>query len=175
VDSRARRAPGPFGRCTLLRSRTVRLKRRHDELEKLVGERTDALREANERLSELSFTDALTGIPNRRRFDEALDAEWKRAVRFGHPLSLVLADIDFFKRYNDTLGHPAGDRCIVEVARVLTTNARRAGDLAARFGGEEFALLLPATGGADAALVAERTRAALEALAMPHPDGPPRS
>lgn len=159
------------GVALFFRSRTARLKRRHDELERLVGERTDALREANERLSELSFTDALTGIPNRRRFDEALDAEWKRAIRFGHPLSLVLADIDFFKRYNDTLGHPAGDRCIVEVARVLTTNARRAGDLAARFGGEEFALLLPATGGADAALVAERTRAALEALAMPHPDG----
>ncbi len=159
------------GVALFFRSRTARLKRRHDELEKLVGERTEALREANERLSELSFSDALTGIPNRRRFDEALEAEWKRAVRFGHPLSLVLADIDFFKRYNDTLGHPAGDRCIVQVARVLQTNARRAGDLAARFGGEEFALLLPATGGPDAALVAERTRAALEALAMPHPDG----
>ncbi|HMM33533.1 MAG TPA: diguanylate cyclase, partial [Thermoanaerobaculia bacterium] len=159
------------GAGLLLRSRTARLKRRHDELERLVGERTDALREANERLSELSFSDALTGIPNRRRLDEALDAEWKRAVRFGHPLSLVLADIDFFKRYNDALGHPAGDRCLVEVARVLQANARRAGDVAARFGGEEFALLLPATSGADAAAVAERTRAALEALALPHPEG----
>jgi diguanylate cyclase (GGDEF)-like protein len=159
------------GVALLVRSRTARLKRRHDELETLVGERTEELREANERLSELSFSDALTGIPNRRRFDETLNAEWKRAIRFGHPLSLVLADIDFFKRFNDTLGHPAGDRCIVEVARLLQSNARRAGDLAARFGGEEFALLLPATGGADAAVVAERTRAALEALALPHPDG----
>lgn len=159
------------GAGLLLRNRTARLKRRHDELERLVDERTDALREANERLSELSFSDALTGIPNRRRLDEALDAEWKRAVRFGHPLSLVLADIDFFKRYNDALGHPAGDRCLVEVARVLQANARRAGDVAARFGGEEFALLLPATSGTDAAVVAERTRAALEALALPHPEG----
>lgn len=169
------RAPAAFlvlsGVGLLFWTRTARLKRRHDELERLVGERTDALREANERLSELSFTDALTGIPNRRRLDEALHAEWKRAIRFGHPLSLVLADIDFFKRYNDALGHPAGDRCIVEVARVVQSNARRAGDLAARFGGEEFALLLPATSGADAATVAERTRAALEALALPHPDG----
>ncbi len=155
----------------LVRQRTVRLKQRHAELERLVGERTEALREANERLSDLSFSDALTGIANRRRLDETLDAEWKRAIRFGHPLSLVLADIDFFKRYNDALGHPAGDRCLVEVARVLQANARRAGDVAARFGGEEFALLLPATSGADATVVAERTRAALEELAMPHPDG----
>ena len=159
------------GTALLLRRRTDRLKQRHDELEKLVRERTDALREANERLSELSFSDALTGIPNRRRLDEALIAEWKRAIRFGHPLSLVLADIDFFKRYNDALGHPAGDRCLVEVARVLQGNARRAGDVAARFGGEEFALLLPATSGTDAAIVAERARAAVEALALPHPEG----
>jgi diguanylate cyclase (GGDEF)-like protein len=92
-------------------------------------------------------------------------------VRFGHPLSLVMADIDFFKRYNDALGHPAGDRCIVEVAGVLQSLARRAGDLAARYGGEEFMLLLPATTSADAAVVAEAARAQIEALGIPHPDG----
>lgn len=154
-----------------VRRRTVGLRRRHAELERLVGVRTEELRRANERLSELSFSDSLSGIANRRRLDETLDAEWKRTVRFGDPLSLVVADIDFFKRYNDALGHPAGDRCIVEVARVLAANARRAGDLAPRYGGEEFVLLLPATDAPEAALVAERTRAAIEALAIPHPDG----
>ncbi len=154
-----------------VRRRTVGLRRRHAELERIVGERTEELRRANERLSELSFSDSLSGIANRRRFDEILDTEWKRAVRFGHPLSLVMADIDFFKSYNDALGHPTGDRCIVEVARVLAASARRAGDLAARYGGEEFVLLLPATGAPEAGLVAERVRVAIEALGIPHPGG----
>lgn len=154
-----------------IRRRTVQVRGRQAKLERLVAERTEALRRANERLSELSFSDALSGIANRRRFDETLESEWKRGVRFGHPLSLVMADIDFFKRYNDALGHPAGDRCIVEVAGVLQSLARRAGDLAARYGGEEFMLLLPATGAADAAVVAETARAEIEALGIPHPDG----
>lgn len=154
-----------------IRRRTVQLRRRQGELERIVAERTEELRFANKRLSDLSFSDALSGIANRRRFDEMLDTEWKRGVRFGQPLSLVMADIDFFKRYNDALGHPAGDRCIVEVAGVLDAIARRAGDLVARYGGEEFMLLLPATGAADAAIVAETARAAIEALGIPHPDG----
>lgn len=154
-----------------IRSRTVQLRRRQAKLERLVAERTEALRRANERLSELSFSDALSGIANRRRFDETLETEWKRGVRFGQPLSLVMADIDFFKRYNDALGHPAGDRCIVEVAGVLQSMARRAGDLTARYGGEEFMLLLPATDAADAAVVAETARAQIEALGIPHPNG----
>lgn len=154
-----------------IRRRTVQLKRREAKLERLVAERTEELRRANERLSELSFSDSLSGIANRRRFDETLETEWKRGVRFGHPLSLVMADIDFFKRYNDALGHQAGDRCIVEVAGVLQAMARRAGDLVARYGGEEFMLLLPAIGAADAAIVAETARARIEALGIPHPDG----
>ncbi len=162
---------GLLGVALAIRSRTLQLRRRQRELERLVAERTEELRLANERLSELSFSDALSGIANRRRFDEMLDTEWKRGIRFGQPLSLVMADIDFFKRYNDALGHPAGDKCIVEVARVLDAIARRAGDLVARYGGEEFILLLPATGEADAAIVAETARAEIEALAIPHPDG----
>jgi diguanylate cyclase (GGDEF)-like protein len=154
-----------------IRSRTVQLRRRQVKLERLVAERTEELRRANKRLSELSFSDSLSGIANRRRFDEMLDTEWKRGVRFGQPLSLVMADIDFFKRYNDALGHPAGDKCIVEVAGVLDAIARRAGDLVARYGGEEFMLLLPATGAADAVIVAEAARAGIEALGIPHPDG----
>jgi diguanylate cyclase (GGDEF)-like protein len=154
-----------------IRRRTVRLRRRQAKLERLVAERTEELRRANERLSELSFSDSLSGIANRRRFDEVLETEWKRGIRFGHPLSLVMADIDFFKRYNDALGHQAGDRCIVEVAGVLQAMARRAGDLVARYGGEEFMLLLPATGAAEAAIVAETARSRIEALGIPHPDG----
>ncbi len=154
-----------------IRRRTVQLRRRQAKLERLVSERTEELRQANERLSELSFSDSLTGISNRRRFDEVLETEWKRGVRLGHPLSLVMADIDFFKRYNDALGHQAGDRCIVEVAGVLQAMARRAGDLVARYGGEEFMLLLPATSAADAAIVAETARAKVEALGIPHPNG----
>jgi diguanylate cyclase (GGDEF)-like protein len=156
----------------VMRRRTVQLRRRQARLERLVAERTEELRRVNERLSELSFSDALSGLANRRRFDEMLETEWKRGIRFRHPLSLVMADIDHFKRYNDALGHPAGDRCLVEVAEVLQTVARRAGDLVARYGGEEFMLLLPATGAADAAIVAETVRAEIEALRIPHPDGP---
>lgn len=160
-----------FGLVLAVRLRTVQLRRRQGELERLVAKRTEELRRANDRLSELSFSDSLSGVANRRRFDEMLETEWKRGIRFGHPLSLVMADIDFFKRYNDALGHPAGDRCIAEVAGVLQAMARRAGDVVARYGGEEFVLLLPSTGAADAAVVAETARARIEALGIPHPDG----
>jgi diguanylate cyclase (GGDEF)-like protein len=154
-----------------IRSRTSRLRRRQARLEQLVAERTEELRRANERLSDLSFSDALSGVANRRRFDEVLRAEWKRGVRFGNALSLAMADIDFFKRYTDALGHPAGDECIVRVAGVLRAVARRAGDFVARYGGEEFVLLFPATGEADAAQLVEAARAGIEALRIPHPDG----
>ena len=162
---------GVSGVVVAIRRRTIQLRHRQAELEMLVAERTEELRQVNERLSELSFSDALSGIANRRRFDEVLGTEWKRGIRFGHPLSLVMADIDFFKRYNDALGHQAGDRCIVAVAGVLQMIARRAGDFVARYGGEEFVLLLPATGEADAAIVAEAARKEIEALRIPHPEG----
>jgi diguanylate cyclase (GGDEF)-like protein len=119
-------------------------------------------------LENLSSIDGLTGIANRRRFDERMDAEWRRARRGRFPISLALADIDFFKQYNDHYGHPAGDSCLRSVAGTMAGALRRPADLAARYGGEEFALLLPETGGAGALHLAEGLRTAVEALGIPH-------
>ena len=99
----------------------------------------------NDRLLELSTIDALTGIANRRKFDEVLPEEWRRASRTGSPFSLMMIDIDNFKGYNDGFGHARGDECLQIVSKALRDSARRAGDLAARYGGEEFVLVLPNT------------------------------
>lgn len=112
--------------------------------------------------------DPLTGVANRRSFDEALAREWERALRAAAPLSLLLVDIDHFKRHNDQYGHQAGDECLKQVAAVLAAQARRQGDLIARYGGEEFAVLLPETGAEAAAAVAERLRAAVAAIVLPY-------
>jgi diguanylate cyclase (GGDEF)-like protein/PAS domain S-box-containing protein len=135
-------------------------------------EMEQALRRANARLEQIAHEDALTGLANRRRFDETLAAEWRRTRRNGQPLSLVLADVDSFKLFNDTYGHPAGDACLQRVAAVLASTACRSGDLAARYGGEELALVLPCTGLASAAKVAEDFRHGIQALGIPH-DGSP--
>lgn len=108
----------------------------------------------------------------RRAFDEALEREWRRGRREQQPLSLVLFDIDRFKDLNDRRGHPEGDRCLRRVARCLTDQARRAGDLVARFGGDEFAVLLAGQAADPARWVAERLRSQVEALALPHPGAP---
>jgi diguanylate cyclase (GGDEF)-like protein len=160
------------GIVALYRLRTHNLRARHAEMERLVAQRTEELRLANEHLSRLSFVDSLTGLANRRRFDEALDAEWRRARRTRTPIAIVMADIDGFKPYNDLLGHPQGDRCLAAVAGVFAQAVGRAGDLAARYGGEEFVVLLPGADQAAAAAVAESLRAACEALAIPHPSAP---
>lgn len=156
----------------LVRYRTHALRARQTEMERLVAQRTEELRLANEHLSRLSFVDALTGLANRRRFDEALHEEWRRARRHRTSLAVVIADIDGFKAYNDLFGHPQGDRCLAAVAAVFPPAAGRAGDLAARYGGEEFVLLLAVTDQAAAKGVAESVRAACEALALPHPASP---
>ena len=153
----------------LIRLRTHNLRARHAEMERLVAEKTEALRLANEHLSRLSFADALTGLANRRRFDETLDKEWRRATRFRTPLAVVIADIDGFKAYNDALGHPEGDKCLAAVADVFRQSVSRAGDLAARYGGEEFMVLIPAADREAALAFAERLRRACEARAIPHP------
>lgn len=124
--------------------------------------------ELAEKLEKLATTDALTGLANRRRFDEHLATEVARAARNGEPLSLVLCDVDNFKRYNDLYGHPRGDGCLVAVARVLAGLVRRPTDLAARYGGEEFAIVLPNTNEEGASLVASRLREAVRALTMDH-------
>lgn len=129
-----------------------------------ITERVEMARE----LERLATTDALTGLANRRRFDERFDAEIARAARNGEPLSLLLCDVDRFKAYNDAYGHVEGDACLARVARAIDGVARRPADLAARYGGEEFALVLPATSQEGAVAIAERARAAVAELAVPH-------
>ncbi|CAK0746438.1 two-component system, chemotaxis family, response regulator WspR [Gammaproteobacteria bacterium] len=121
-------------------------------------------------LESLALLDGLTNLPNRRRFDEALENEWKRAHRANLPLTLIMADIDFFKGYNDHQGHRTGDICLKKVAASLAEAIHRPADLVARYGGEEFVALLPETDNEGARLIAERFRAGVESLRIPHPD-----
>ncbi|HEV2605886.1 MAG TPA: diguanylate cyclase [Microvirga sp.] len=125
-------------------------------------------RALEEQLLELARTDALTGLHNRRAFEECLDQEWRRALRHGTPFGLLTLDVDFFKQFNDHFGHAAGDECLRQVASVLRLN-RRSSDVVARVGGEEFTLLLPETDAKGARFVAEAIRSALEAAGMAHP------
>lgn len=141
-----------------------RSRQREQALLRLVQERTEQLEEANRRLEEFSFLDALTDVANRRQFEQILDLEWRRAVRSGAPLSLLLADIDHFKAFNDNHGHQAGDRCLRDVATLLDSIVQRAGDQVARYGGEEFAAMLPETDAEGAEKIAERMRRAVESL-----------
>jgi diguanylate cyclase (GGDEF)-like protein len=113
---------------------------------------------AEEKLEELATTDALTGLRNRRKFDAAIDSEWRRAVRHKSPISLLMIDADHFKTYNDTFGHQAGDQVLVGIAICISDSVRRAGDCAARYGGEEFSVLLPGLTAAEALDVAETIR-----------------
>lgn len=149
-----------------------RLHRHASDLEQQVAERTAALEAANRQLATLSETDGLTGMANRRRFDEFASTEWSRATRNGHDLALLLLDVDLFKPYNDHFGHQKGDEALKQVAAVLMNAARRPGDLAARYGGEEFAIVAAHTGMAEALAMAEGVRAAVEGLAIAHPSSP---
>jgi diguanylate cyclase (GGDEF)-like protein len=117
---------------------------------------------AEDKLEELATTDALTGLKNRRKFDAAIDAEWRRAMRHGTPISLLMIDADQFKTYNDTFGHQAGDQVLVGIAICISDSVRRASDCAARYGGEEFAVLLPGLSAAEAIKVAETIRLKVE-------------
>ncbi len=135
-----------------------------------IAEMRRELAAANAKLRQLSEIDGLTGIANRRRFDYAYAREYRRSLRDRQPLSLVMVDIDHFKRFNDQYGHPAGDKCLKRIAETLEQNAKRPGDLAARSGGEEFVVLLPNTPEEGALRVAENLRRAVEALDLPHAD-----
>ena len=126
------------------------------------------LKVANRELQRLAALDGLTGVANRRRFDEYLDDEWQRMAREKLPLSLILGDIDFFKTYNDTYGHQAGDACLCRVADALRFCAKRSVDLVARYGGEEFAVILPHTTPEGAFRVAEEIRVAVNMLKIAH-------
>jgi diguanylate cyclase (GGDEF)-like protein len=113
---------------------------------------------AEEKLEELATTDALTGLRNRRKFDSVIDEEWRRATRQKMPLALLMIDADHFKSYNDTFGHQAGDQVLIGVAICISDSVRRAGDCAVRYGGEEFAVLLPGLSAIEALRVAETIR-----------------
>lgn len=126
------------------------------------------LQAANQQLKQLVMTDPLTQLANRRRFDQALAEEWRRAFRGNSPLSLLMCDLDSFKPYNDHYGHPAGDRCLQSVAQVIGRDIHRAGDIAARYGGEEFAIILPSTSTAGALHVATRIREGILNLGITH-------
>jgi diguanylate cyclase (GGDEF)-like protein len=133
---------------------------------------TRKLDSANQELKRLSSLDGLTGIANRRHFDEVLDREWRRAMRQGTELSILMCDIDYFKQYNDTYGHLEGDECLRQVANTLTAAMDRGGDLIARYGGEEFAAVLPETSLGGALFVAERMKQAIEQLNLAHTSSP---
>ena len=148
------------------------LRQAKEQLEQQVAERTRELTEANCELQRLSLSDALTCIGNRRFLDELLEREWRRALREQTPLSVVMLDIDYFKLFNDTYGHVAGDDCLRKVAGILTATIQRTTDFASRYGGEEFVLVLPATDEQGALTVAEKIRCRVEALAIPHEKSP---
>ncbi len=129
-------------------------------------------KQQREYLEKLSTTDPLTGVPNRRCFDETLEREWRRCQRSEKPLSLLVLDIDCFKLYNDCYGHLAGDSCLIKVAQLLTGALSRGGDLLARIGGEEFVALLPDTPFESLDVVADRFRTTIEEAAIPHERSP---
>jgi len=115
------------------------------DLDRIVRQRTEELEKANAKLKQISATDGLTGLVNRRAFEELFEAEYKRAYREKSPLSLIMVDLDHFKKINDQYGHPFGDQCLIQAAGLIRRNLRRPPDVAARYGGEEFILLLPNT------------------------------
>jgi diguanylate cyclase (GGDEF)-like protein/PAS domain S-box-containing protein len=123
---------------------------------------------AYRKLELLAAEDGLTKLPNRRNFDEYLEKEWRRQARAQKPISLIMCDVDFFKAFNDTYGHQAGDACLKSVAQVIQSQVRRAGDLAARYGGEEFAIIMPETDSKGAWHVADKIRRQLEEMKIPH-------
>ncbi|CAM2850509.1 sensory box (GGDEF/EAL domain) regulatory protein [Legionella steigerwaltii] len=144
----------------------------HGEIQHYVGVGEDITEKKKLQvlLQEMSYLDGLTGIANRRRFDDVLKQEWKCALRNAQPIAMIMMDIDFFKRYNDSLGHLAGDDALKRVAHALKDRVSRSTDLLARFGGEEFTCILPNTPIAGALKLAEELRQAVHALKLPHPD-----
>jgi len=123
-------------------------------------------------LKRLATTDSLTGLPNRRAFDDVLDREWRLARRTRLPLAMIMVDVDHFKKYNDCYGHPTGDECLKTIARLLRSNTKRPGDFVARYGGEEFVVLLPDTGSEGAIQAAELLCNAVRTSAIEHRNSP---
>jgi diguanylate cyclase (GGDEF)-like protein len=152
-------------------SANLKLLAQAEEMDQKNRELTETRRQLEHRnrdLERISALDTLTQIANRRRFDAALRQEWRRSARDESPLSLLFCDIDYFKRFNDTYGHQAGDECLVRVAQAMEETLNRPADLVARYGGEEFIALLVDTGIEGARMLAERMRARVEALNVEH-------
>jgi two-component system chemotaxis family response regulator WspR len=140
-----------------------------DEAYRALRESQQKLLEANLELQRLSMLDGLTGLSNRRHLNVSLEAEWLRARRDGSPLSLLMIDVDEFKAYNDSCGHPAGDEVLRRLAELMRTHSRRSADLAARYGGEEFVMVLPDMPAEGAVCIARSLREAVASLHLPHP------
>lgn len=169
--------PKPFARGELIArvhthatlvNRTRALQALTQDLEQRVAERTRALEQANAKMEQMAMCDGLTQVYNRRYLDQTLGREWRQARRQGHWLAALMIDIDFFKQYNDGCGHLQGDRCLQQVAEVLSEQARRGGDLVARYGGEEFCIIVQGDL-ASARVLADRIRRSVEVLDISHP------
>lgn len=154
---------GPSGEEGIIITLRDITRRRHAE---------QALETANRRLAWLVWKDGLTGLGNRRQFDQVLAESWEQCRQAGAPLAMIMLDVDYFKHYNDHYGHQDGDHCLAAVARAISDCLRGGQDSAARYGGEEFGVILPRTAIADAARIAERIRQGIEQLALPHPASP---
>ena len=138
------------------------------DMRKSLVETTQKLDSANQELQRLSALDGLTGIPNRRRFDEALQIEWRRNARTASPLSVAMIDVDWFKQYNDHYGHLAGDDCLRKIATTMQNALKRPGDMLARYGGEEFVAILPSTPLSGGLLIAQNLRDSVRQLGLLH-------
>jgi two-component system, sensor histidine kinase LadS len=159
----------------LLQEQKLALEHAHQgeiDLESQVSQRTRELAMAAQRLEALSTVDSLTGVANRRRFDQTLHMEWGRAARDKRPLSVAMIDVDWFKAYNDRYGHTAGDACLHHLARVFEAGVTRNGDLIARYGGEEFVLLAPDTDHNGINTIASYLCQEVFALALQHEGSP---
>jgi diguanylate cyclase (GGDEF)-like protein len=174
----------PVGRIVLQAKvsamyRLVRMQRALVQLTEQLNHTNEQLNQANEQLNlanqelhRVSMTDGLTGIPNRRVFDELLVREWRRCARLKKPISVVMLDVDYFKKFNDRYGHQAGDQCLKATAKVIASAVPRASDLAARYGGEEFVLILSETDREGACSVADRIREQVANLKVENEDSP---
>nr|WP_320193899.1 diguanylate cyclase [uncultured Desulfobacter sp.] len=137
-----------------------------------IAQMSEKITKQQEKLTQLTLVDGLTGLGNRRKFDEALAYQWQFCRRSDRPLSFLIIDIDYFKRYNDTLGHPAGDECLKQVAALLTQTVSRQTDLVIRLGGEEFGILMPDTDKSGAVYIAQHIHDKINTVQLPHPDSP---
>lgn len=147
---------------------TRRMVKMSDRMQQNLNELNAELQSHKEILSQMSYLDGLTSIANRRRFDEYLEDEWQRHCRSKLFLTLILLDLDYFKQFNDHYGHGAGDECLIKVARTIHNSVKRSVDLVARFGGEEFVIVLPQTELSGAVQVASDVQQNLRELAVPH-------